>query len=203
VYFDLGQGADYIYRGTTNFEGLHFQDVLQLSGKQKEEFQKTHVADIFPEFYIIKVNKFNDLAKNTLDEWVYFLKNSEVKDEFKAKGLAEAKEVLDIMRLNAKAQYGYNRHIEALHLKASEALSLRIQQEELMEPKIEEAKVEIRKQALTEGQEKGLQKGREEGIGQEKINIAKMMLANGETDEKIRQYTGLTHEQLQALKNEV
>ena len=39
-------------------------------------------SDIFPEYYIIKVNQFNDIAKDTLDEWVYFLKNSEVKAEF-------------------------------------------------------------------------------------------------------------------------
>ena len=61
---------------------------------------KKEISDFFPEYYIIKVNKFNDIAKDTLDEWVYFLKNSEVNDEFKAKGLAEAKEVLDIMRLD-------------------------------------------------------------------------------------------------------
>jgi hypothetical protein len=97
VYFDLGQGKDYVYKGKTNFEGLHEKDTLQLSIQQKETFTKKEISDFFPEYYIIKVNKFNDTAKDTLDEWVYFLKNSEVKDEFKAKGLAEAKEVLDII----------------------------------------------------------------------------------------------------------
>jgi predicted transposase/invertase (TIGR01784 family) len=130
VYFDLGQGKDYVYRGRTNFEGLHEKDTLQLSTQQKQTFVKNDVADIFPEYYIIKVNQFNDVAKDTLDEWIYFLKNSEVKDNFKAKGLAEAKEVLDIMRLNKKQQYGYNRYLDSLHVKASEALSLKIQAEE-------------------------------------------------------------------------
>ena len=130
VYFDLGQGKDYIYKGKTNFEGLHEKDVLQLSTQQKQTFTKKEVSDIFPEYYIIKVNQFNDVAKDTLDEWIYFLKNSEVKDEFKAKGLAEAKEVLDIMRLDKEQQYGYNRYLDYLHLKASEALSLQVQAEE-------------------------------------------------------------------------
>jgi predicted transposase/invertase (TIGR01784 family) len=76
------------------------------------------------------VNQFNDIAKDALDEWIYFLKNSEVKDEFKAKGLAEAKEVLDIMRLDKEQQYGYNRYLDYLHLKASEALSLQIEAED-------------------------------------------------------------------------
>jgi predicted transposase/invertase (TIGR01784 family) len=130
VYFDLGQGKDYVYKGTTNFQGLHEKDTLQLSNKQKETFTKQKVSDIFPEYYLIKVNQFNDVAKDTLDEWIYFLKNSEVKDEFKAKGLAEAKDVLDIMRLDREQQYGYNRYLDYLHLKASEALSLQMEAEE-------------------------------------------------------------------------
>ena len=130
VYFDLGQGKDYIYKGKTNFEGLHEKDTLQLSIQQKQTFTKKEISDFFPEYYIIKVNKFNDIAKDTLDEWVYFLKNSEVKDEFKAKGLAEAKEVLDIMSLDKEQQYGYNRYLDYLHYKASEILSLRLEAED-------------------------------------------------------------------------
>lgn len=143
IYFDLGQGKDYIYKGTTNFQGLHERDILQLSAKQKEAFLKENIADIFPEYYLIKVNQFNNIAKEPLDEWIYFLKNSEVRDEFKARGLAEAKEVLDIMRLNKKQQYGYNRYLDYLHYKASEALTLKIEQEYLMKKKIAEAEAEI------------------------------------------------------------
>lgn len=125
VYFDLGQGEDYIYNGKTIFRGLHQNDILGLSEKQKQTFIKQEVADIFPEYYLLKVNQFNDIAKDTLDEWVYFLKNSEVKDNFKAKGLKEANEVLDIMRLPKEDQYGYNRYMDSLSLKASEAFSLK------------------------------------------------------------------------------
>ncbi len=130
IYFDLGQGKDYIYKGTTNFYGLHEQDILQLSAKQKETFAQQKVSDIFPEYYIIKVNQFDDVAKDTLDEWIYFFKNSEVKDHFRAKGLSEAKEVLDIMRLDREQQYGYNRYLDYLHVKASEAFTLKIEGEE-------------------------------------------------------------------------
>jgi len=124
VYFDLGQGEDYIYKGKTDFKGIHQNDILDLSTKQKKVFAKQYVSDIFPEYYLLKVNQFNDIAKDTLDEWIYFLKNSEVRDEFKAKGLKEAGEVLDMMRLDKNDQYGYNRYLDALHLKASEVFSL-------------------------------------------------------------------------------
>ncbi|TAG50885.1 MAG: Rpn family recombination-promoting nuclease/putative transposase [Cytophagales bacterium] len=148
VYFDLGQGKDYIYRGKTNFEGLHEKDLLQLSNKQKKTFEKQNVSDIFPEYYIIKVNQFNDIATDTLDEWVYFLKNSEVKDEFKAKGLAEAKEAFDIMRLDKEQHYAYNRYLDYLHVKASDALTLQMEAEEKIR---NEKAFEIAKKMLKRG----------------------------------------------------
>jgi predicted transposase/invertase (TIGR01784 family) len=150
VYFDLGQGKDYVYKGKTNFEGLHEKDTLQLSIQQKQTFTKKEISNFFPEYYIIKVNKFDDIAKDTLDEWVYFLKNSEVKDEFKAKGLAEAKEVLDIMRLDKEQQYGYNRYLDYLHYKASEILSLRLVAEDKVR---QDRNVEIAKNLMIKGSE--------------------------------------------------
>jgi predicted transposase/invertase (TIGR01784 family) len=148
VYFDLGQGEDYIYKGLTDFRGLHQKDLLKLSDKQKNTFLKENVSDIFPEYYLLKVNQFNDIAKDTLDEWIYFLKNSEVKDSFKAKGLKEAGEVLDIMRLPEDDQYGYNRYLDSLHLKASEIFSMQTEAEFRGE---ERKTFEIAKNMLLEG----------------------------------------------------
>jgi predicted transposase/invertase (TIGR01784 family) len=148
VYFDLGQGEDYIYKGRTVFKGLHQNDILGLSEKQKQTFVKQEVADIFPEYYLLKVNQFNDIAKDTLDEWVYFLKNSEVKDDFKAKGLKEANEVLDIMRLDKEDQYGYNRYMDSLSLKASEAFSLKSEAEFKVR---EDEKIELAKKSILKG----------------------------------------------------
>lgn len=86
VYFDLGHGEDYVYKGVTDFRGIHTNDLLNLSSMQKKEFINiTSISDIFPEYYILKVNGFNDIAKDTLDEWIYFLKNSDIKSEFKTK----------------------------------------------------------------------------------------------------------------------
>lgn len=148
VYFDLGQGQDYIYKGKTDFRGLHKNDILDLSKKQKTTFLKENVSDIFPEFYLLKVNQFNDIAKDTLDEWIYFLKNSEVKDEFNAKGLKEAEQVLDIMKLNKDEEYGYNRYLDSLHLKASEIFSLQTEAEFKVR---EENTIEIAINGIIEG----------------------------------------------------
>jgi predicted transposase/invertase (TIGR01784 family) len=166
VYFDLGQGQDYIYRGRTDFKGLHQNDILGLSEKQKQTFVKQEVADIFPEYYLLKVNQFNDIAKDTLDEWVYFLKNSEVRDDFKAKGLKEANEVLDIMRLEKEDQYGYNRYLDSLHLKASEVFSLQSEAEYKVR---DERSVEIAKNLIINGLDNELI-SKSTGLTIEKIN---------------------------------
>ncbi|PID63665.1 MAG: hypothetical protein CR974_01530 [Gammaproteobacteria bacterium] len=77
-------------------------------------------------------------------------KNDEVKDDFKAKGLKEANDVLDIMRLEEKERYGYNRYLDSLHLKASEAFSL----EKLAEFEVrEDEKTLIAKNMLKAGLE--------------------------------------------------
>ena len=99
AYFDLGQGKDYIYKGTTNFVGVHKGDVLGLSFKQKELYEGETPSDIFPEYYLIKVGNFKDRIKEPIDEWVYFFKNSEIRTDFKSKGMNEAKERLDEMKL--------------------------------------------------------------------------------------------------------
>ena len=148
VYFDLGQGKDYIYKGKTDFVGLHKNDLLEFSSRQKDKFKREKIADIFPEYYLIKVNNFNDSAKDTLDEWIYFLKNSEVLDSFKAKGIKEAGEVLDIMRLPQNEQYSYNRYLDRLHLKASEMLSLQ-----------EEAEYKVKVNRDMENAKNGILKG--------------------------------------------
>jgi len=130
IYFNLGQGDDYLYKGTTNFKGIHQNDELQLSPSQKKLFGKETIAELYPEIYLIKVNQFNDLAKDSLDEWIYFFKNSEIKDSFKAKGLREASEKLIVANLPQKERKLYERYLDNLRYQASIAETLKFQAEE-------------------------------------------------------------------------
>ena len=119
LYFDLGKGKDYIYKGTTRFIGLHEHDCLELSDKQQQLFNKDSIEALYPEYYLIKINRFNDIARDTLDEWIYFLKNEEIKDSFTAKGLKEAQEKLSIMKLPEQEQAAYEHYKDDLHYQAS------------------------------------------------------------------------------------
>ena len=120
VYFTLGQGDDYIYHGKTDFKGMHNRDErLQLSAYQQDKFEIDNIYNLYPEYFILRVNNFNDVAKDSLDEWIYFLKNEEIEDKFKAKGLHEAKESLDVMKLDEKARAVYKRREDNQRYKES------------------------------------------------------------------------------------
>lgn len=151
VYFDLGQGSDYVYHGTTVFHGLNKpSEVLSLSDKQKATFNVLTVKDIFPEYWVIKVNQFDNHAKNTLDEWIYFFKNGTVMNSFKAKGLAEAKKKLDVLTLSPVQRKDYDRYLIDLMDNASWDLSLKIDREAMKKEVREEVKEEVREEVKEE-----------------------------------------------------
>ncbi len=127
IYFNFGQGKDYLYKGQTIFEGINEHDIFQLSDEQKALFTKKSVEDIFPEHYLIRVNSFNNNAKNLIDEWIYFFKNSEIKDEFKAKGLAEAREKLKTVNMDKQALSDYKHYLDKLSSDASLTQTLKFE----------------------------------------------------------------------------
>jgi len=120
AYFDLGQGKDYVYHGTTVFIGIHKQDKLTLADKQTELYKKKNVHEIFPEYWVIKVGKFGNRVNDKLDEWIYFFKNAEIKNDFSARGLKEAGEKLDEMKLTEKEAKDYKKYLKELRDIASE-----------------------------------------------------------------------------------
>lgn len=131
VYFDLGQGEDYIYHGKTDFIGIHKSDKLKLSAKQTELLGgKIEPYQIHPEYYVIKVNNFDDVAKDSLDQWIYYLKNNEIKDEFNARGIDKAKELWRVDNLPEEERKRYFKHIDNLHYEASMTWSRKVDAED-------------------------------------------------------------------------
>lgn len=125
VYFDLGEGEDYIYHGTTHFHGIHKKDTLQLSEKEKAHYPAhiDHLSNIFPEYYVLKVSGFDLKIRDTLDEWVYALKEAEVKPEFKAKGIQDAGERLTLLQLSKEERYAYECYIGDVRISRSTLVS--------------------------------------------------------------------------------
>ena len=81
VYFSLGHGKDIVYHGKTEFRGIHENDILELTPFQRQTFKVDAVSQLYPEYYILKVNDFNKVAKTPLEEWIYYLNTGEIPEQ--------------------------------------------------------------------------------------------------------------------------
>lgn len=176
VYFDLGQGDDYVYEYEGRFVGRHQNDVLLPSPTQQVRYNIARIADLFPRYFILKINNFDNNARDTLDEWIYFLKNSEIQDDFQAKGLQEAGEKLRIETLSDGEKAAYVRFREDRRIELSV---------------LETAKFT----AEMKGREEGLEEGREK----EKIEIASNLKKSGVDYQTISAATGLSEDEISRL----
>ena len=193
IYFDLGQGKDYVYHGKTQFKGIHFDDILKLSTRQREQFVKQEAGDIFPEYYVLRVNEFDELAKTPLDEWIYFLKTGEIDEHATAKGLPEAREKLRIDKLSPSEKGQYYAHMEALRYQKSVIETGWIEGHA-------DGRAEGRAEGIAEGKAEGRAEGRAEGIAEgqnlEKRQIAANLKTQGLPIEIIADCTGLSPEEI-------
>ncbi|MCP4151647.1 MAG: Rpn family recombination-promoting nuclease/putative transposase [bacterium] len=180
VYFDLGQGEDYVYQGKTQFVGLNKKDILKLSELQQQIYKTDKIADIFPEYYILKINNFDDVARNTIDEWIYFFQNDSIKDEFTAKGLKEAQKELDILKMSEEERSEYEDYHENLHYEAS----------------MHESTYTV---GVIEGEKKWIEKEREEGIEKGIREMTMNLKKSGVDIEVIIQASGLSSEEIENL----
>jgi predicted transposase/invertase (TIGR01784 family) len=183
LYFDLGHGSDYIYYGATSFTGIHHHDQLQLSREQQKLYGKEQVHHLFPEYYLIRINNFNDVATTTLDEWIYFLKNEEIKDGFKAKGIQKAKKAFSLLNMPEKDRLAYERYQYELSYQAS-----------LVESNYGLGRLE----GKVEGREEGMREGGVAGEKRKAMEVAFKMKQRGLVHEDIVSITGLTTEEVEA-----
>ena len=192
VYFDLGQGKDFVYHGKTEFRGIHLNDILSLSSFQRQKFGVDEVYQLYPEYYILKVNDFNRWSKVPLEQWIYFLSTSEIPEDADAPGLQEAREKLLFTQMSREEQNAYRRYIDDRVILADQIITAR------GEARLEghaEGWEEGRAEGRAEGRVEGRAEGRAEGI----MSVAKNMKDKGMEATVISEITGLSAEEIKNL----
>lgn len=184
VYFNLGEGTDYVYQGKTEFRGIHNNELLKLPAHLKQRFRVEGISEQYPEYYILRVNDFDRWSKVPLDQWMYFLSTSTIPEGADAPGLAEARRQLDIDRLSEAEKNAYYDHLENMN-------SMR----NVLDDAVNAAKYYSRQEGLREGRKEGIEEGRQE----EKIAIARSLKAAGVSIEIIAQTTTLTPDEIKNL----
>ena len=184
VYFDLGQGKDYVYHGKTEFRGIHNNEILQLSTFQRQQFGVDEVYKLYPEYYILKVNDFNRWSKVPLEQWIYFLSTSDIPEDADAPGLKAAREKLRLSKMTKEEQAAYRRYLDNRVILADQIFT---------------AKGEGRLEGKAEGRVEGRAEGRAEGIAEGHEEDARRMKADNMPIELISKYTGLTVDEIEKL----
>ena len=172
LYFDLGKGSDYLYHGKTVFTGVHTNDLLEVNTKEAKELRMRVPQDIFPEYYIIRVNEFNSVATTPIEEWLDYLKNNRIKDDTSTPGLKEARQKLLYMTMSDKERRAYDKHMD----------DIMVQNDVLDTAKME-----------------GRAEGRAEGEQSKAIDIAKNLKSMGLSIADIIKATGLSEDDIMKI----
>lgn len=172
LYFDLGQGDDYLYHGKTVFKGVHTGDLLKVNTREQDEIKMRVPEDVFPEYFIIRINNFNDVATTPIEEWIDYLKNGRIKEDTITPGLQEARKKLQYISMNEKERHAYEAHMD----------DIMVQNDVLDTAKME-----------------GREEGRAEGIKENTLAIARKMKAGGMSAATISEITGLSEEDIEGL----
>ena len=176
LYFDLGEGADYLYYGQTTLTGVHTSDTLHLTQHEQDDLHVVAPEDVFPEYYVIRVNEFDKLAVTPLEEWLQYLKDEYIRPDTTVPGLQEARERLEYLRMTPEEQRAYDNYLDTL-----------VRDTDVMKTQLLEARIE------------GEKLGRAEGRAEGHIEDARKMKAKNYAVADIAEITGLTIEEIEAL----
>lgn len=180
LYFDLGKGNDYLYHGQNRFIGVHTHDELMITAKEEGVIVQKLPAEVFPEYYLIRVNEFNQVAKTPLEEWIQYLKTGDIAPDTTAPGLSEAREKLRYYDMSPEERHAYDEHVNAIMIQ-KDVLST------------------ARQEGLEEGRAEGLKEGRAEGEREKALAIARNMKSAGLSTDMIAQVPGLPVDEIAAL----
>lgn len=150
--------------------------MLELSPFQRQTFKVDTVSQLYPEYYILKVNDFNQVAKTPLEEWIYYLNTGEIPEKAQAPGLDAARERLKLDRMSKDELKAYYRHLDNIVILRDNIHTER-----------------------AEGRAEGLEEGRAKGVEEARKQSAVRMKAKGFPVEDIADITGLSLEEIADL----
>jgi len=178
---------------------------LNLSPFQRQKFKVDVVSELYPEYYILKVNDFKGEPGTPLEEWIYYLSTGDIPKDSTAPGLEEARKKLELALMSKEELSAYYRHLDNTVILKDNIYTSR--GEGLLE-----GREMGRKEGLQEGMEKGMERGRKEGIeegmkkGMEegmkkaKMQIVTNLMLSGTDIELVMEVTGMTKEEIDNLR---
>ena len=173
LYCEYGQGDDYVYHGETRFKGIHTGTDLLVNTKEEGVIVPHLPKEVFPEYYLVRVNAYDKIPDSPLDEWMTYLKTGKVKENTRVPGLQQVKEKLRLMSMSVEERRAYDRHMD---------------------------NIMVQNDVLDTAREEGREEGFADGLAKATINVAKNMISLNLPDDIIAQATGLSVEEIQEIR---
>ena len=115
LYFDFGEGEDYLYHGRNTLVGVNKGDKLKVTANERKGICTVLSDKVFPEYYLLRVGKYESTEASTeLEEWMRYLRWGYIEPETKTPGLKEAYEKLQVLNMTVKERNAYTKHLEDL-----------------------------------------------------------------------------------------
>lgn len=114
LYCNYGRGDDYVYHGETRFKGIHTGNDLLVSTKEEGVIVQHLPGEVFPEYYLVRVNHYNKIPESPLDEWMTYLKTGKVKEDTRTPGLQEVKKKLQYLSMTPQERSEYDAHMDSI-----------------------------------------------------------------------------------------
>ena len=198
VYFQMGYNTDYVYHGKTQFIGIHNGLPLKLAPFQQQRYEVSEVSELYPEYFILCAHDFNKWSRQPLEQWLYFLSNSEIPDDADAPGLTEARDKLRVMRMDGDERRSYYRHLDNMN-EMNRVISTAWGEGQIDGYTNGFAEGEAKGRA--EGEAKGRAEGEAKGREIEKEATACKLLIMGLSIDQVCDITGLSKSRVQQIKN--
>ena len=122
LYFNFGCGEDYAYHGVTTFRGMTKKDSVLGYNNEKEKCyisestrRMTLPGEVFPEYFLLLVERFNEVARTPIEEWMQYLKDAVIRDDTTTPGLQAAREKLAYMSMTRKDRLAYEDYMVSVH----------------------------------------------------------------------------------------
>lgn len=132
LYCDYGRGDDYVYHGETRFKGIHTGNDLLVSTKEEGVIVQHLPGEVFPEYYLVRVNHYNKIPESPLDEWMTYLKTGKVKEDTRTPGLQEVKKKLQYLSMTPQERSEYDAHMDSIMVQNDVLDTARIEERQLI-----------------------------------------------------------------------
>ncbi|MEA0971652.1 Rpn family recombination-promoting nuclease/putative transposase domain protein [Candidatus Megaera venefica] len=178
LYFPVGNGNGAIYHGKTIIHEIETNDKLSVHIKNQETGEVFDATDILPEYFYISVPLFNDRLEKEIDDWLHVMKYDEVPTNYHSPYMVQVAEKLSILKMTPEERARYSYYQKKLYNDRDELQA-----------------------AETRGEARGEAKGKAEENIRVKTEIAKAMLLDRNSAEKIAKITGLSIAEIEKLKS--